>query len=229
MIWDAVLAAVILGLLGAGHCLGMCGGIAAALSMAIGDRTKLRRISLLLGYNIGRICSYTLIGALAGSMVDIVVDQNLWILRVFAGFILIFMGLYIADVWKVLTLLERAGGIAWRHVYPLTKRLTPLTNYRSALVLGLLWGWLPCGLIYTALTYSALQGNWYFSAVTMLAFGIGTLPAVMFGGVAAVEVGRVVQRAFRARLVKYGMALAYISFGLWTIWMARAHTHLHMS
>ena len=207
--------------MGAGHCLGMCGGIVAAMSLAIRQSPIKRRLALLLVYNFGRISSYGLIGALVGLLIEYIAGNHLTWLRVFAGLVLILMGFYVAGLWKALALLERGGYLLWRYLKPLSNRLTPVTSYRTALLLGLLWGWLPCGLIYTALAYSALQGVWYQSAVVMMAFGLGTLPSMMVTGVAAAEFVSSVQKVLQKQIIRVCLAFAYIAFGIWTIWQAQ--------
>lgn len=214
-VWGGWLAAWMLGLFSSAHCLGMCGGIMGALSAAIPAEARGRRWRLLLSYNVGRIASYTLMGLLAGLVAGGITPLDP-VLRLLAGLLLIAMGLYLAGWWRGLTWLERGGAVVWRRLQPLGKSLLPVRREPQALLLGALWGWLPCGLVYTALAYALAQGNVWASGGTMLAFGLGTLPAVLAAGVMAQQLTRLLQR----RGLRVFMALAIILFGLWTLWPA---------
>ncbi|ROQ19444.1 sulfite exporter TauE/SafE family protein [Marinimicrobium koreense] len=219
-VWGSWLAAWMLGLFSSAHCLGMCGGIMGALSAAIPAEARGRRWRLLLSYNVGRIASYTLMGLLAGLVAGGITPLDP-VLRLLAGLLLIAMGLYLAGWWRGLTWLERGGAVVWRRLQPLGKSLLPVRRAPQALLLGALWGWLPCGLVYTALAYALAQGNVWASGGTMLAFGLGTLPAVLAAGVMAQQLTRLLQR----RGLRVFMALAIILFGLWTLWPAVGGGH----
>lgn len=208
-------AAFSLGLLSSAHCIGMCGGIMGALSMAVPERARGRRWLLLLGYNLGRVASYTMMGVLFGALAGTLahLGGGHW-LRALAGALLIAMGLYLADWWRGLTWLERGGRHLWRRIEPLGRRLMPVTSLPKALMLGALWGWLPCGLVYTALAYATTQGHALASGMVMLAFGLGTLPAVLAAGVAASQLTRLLRR----RGLRLGFAVLIMAFGVWTLW-----------
>lgn len=183
-----------------------------ALSMAIPPKAQGQRWRLLLSYNLGRVMSYTLMGVIAGALAGTLTSGSL-VLRLVAGLLLIAMGLYLADWWRGLTWLERGGRYIWRYIQPFGKKLMPVTRAPQALLLGALWGWLPCGLVYTALAYALSQGGPLPSGGVMFAFGLGTLPAVMAAGVAAERLTRLLRR----RLLRQAMALLIIIFGVWTL------------
>ncbi|RYZ97250.1 MAG: sulfite exporter TauE/SafE family protein, partial [Moraxellaceae bacterium] len=169
-----------LGLVSSAHCIGMCGGIMGALSMAVPANARARRWMILVAYNLGRITSYALMGLLAGFFAEqFAALGGGSVLRVLAGVLLIVMGLYLADWWRGLTKLETLGRYLWVYIQPLGKRLMPVSTIPKALLLGALWGWLPCGLVYTALAMSMTQPAPTLAASSMLAFGVGTLPAVL--------------------------------------------------
>jgi sulfite exporter TauE/SafE len=140
-----------LGLAGAGHCLGMCGGIASALSLG-----GVKSPAVTLAYHSGRISSYTLLGALLGAAAGSV-DIGAWTigLRYLAGFMLIAMGLYVANWWRGMTLLERAGARLWAPVQRYASRWLPVRHWPQGYALGLCWGLMPCGLIYSSLAWAA--------------------------------------------------------------------------
>jgi len=209
----AILGAVFLtGLLGGVHCAGMCGGIVTALA---GQSTH-GRWRLHLGYNAGRILSYTVAGALAGTAgsLGLLLDGLLPIqlaLYVLANLMLIGIGLYLAGVSRVAARLERVGLVLWRNVQPLTRRMLPADTVPRALGLGLLWGWLPCGLVYGILMTSLLAGDPLGGAAIMAAFGLGTLPNLLFAGLALRRLN-----AFRhARYVRFLSGSLVLSFGVY--------------
>ncbi len=218
------ISAFIIGLMGAGHCLGMCGGISAALSFAIPDASFARRFMLLLTYNIGRMLSYVAIGVVAG-YIGQVVGQNavlgsgVPLLRTFAAVMLILMGFYVTGWWKVLGVLERIGAKVWRYIQPLSQKLMPVKSLNAAFLLGALWGWLPCGLVYSVLALAMAQANPFVGAGVMFAFGLGTLPAVLAGGMA----GERLKKFLQAAISRGVMGLMVIGFGAWTLYFAFQH------
>lgn len=214
----------IMGLVSSAHCIGMCGGIMGALTMAIPADAKSKRWLILVAYNLGRITSYALMGLLAGFFAaQIAALGGTTILRVIAGLLLIAMGLYLADWWRGLTKLETLGRYLWVYLQPLGKPLMPVNSLPKALFLGALWGWLPCGLVYAALATAMTQPAPLMAASAMLAFGFGTLPAVLAAGFAAQQLTRILQE----RKIRRGLALIVIVFGGWTIWGGVNHSHHH--
>ena len=209
-----LLSALVLGLLGGGHCLGMCGGLMGALTMAIPPEQRGKRLRLLIAYNLGRISSYTLAGLLIGLAGWAVASSPAaMVLRVVAALLLISMGLYLAGWWSGLTRVEAIGKGLWRHIQPVASRLMPVTNLPRALLLGALWGWLPCGLVYSTLLWAASQGDALDSALLMLAFGVGTLPVLIATGLAAERL----MALLRKRSVRVAGGVLVILFGLWTL------------
>jgi len=217
MIELSLLSAFLVGLLGGGHCVGMCGGIVGAVSLTLPGKHP--RLAYLLAYNGGRIASYGLAGALAGllgasSLVLnhlLPVEQGLYLL---ANLMLVALGLYLAGFWQGVLLLERAGGVLWRRLQPYTKTLVPLRSPWHALLLGGLWGWLPCGLVYSVLVAALASGSALQGASLMLAFGAGTLPALLAMGMAAVRLKSVLQQRW-VRRVSGCLVLGFGLYGLW--------------
>lgn len=209
-----IISALILGLLGGGHCLGMCGGLMGALTLAIPKEQRSRRFRLLLAYNLGRILSYACAGLLIGLAGWAVSNSpGALALRVVAALLLIAMGLYLAGWWSGLTRIEAIGRGLWRYIQPVATRLLPVSSLPRALLLGALWGWLPCGLVYSTLLWSSSQGNAVDSAVLMLAFGIGTCPVLLATGIAAERTTALL----RKRGVRMAGGLLVILFGIWTL------------
>lgn len=179
---DATTAAVFLaGLLGGGHCAAMCGGIVGALSAQ-----RDARLALLLAYNAGRIASYAAAGTLAGTAGAFLLAKDVLPLQVAlyvaANLILLAMGTYLAGWSRLITRLEAPGRWLWRRISPWTGRFLPADTVPRALAVGMLWGWLPCGLTYSILAISLMSGSGAGGAATMAAFGLGTLPNLLLAG-----------------------------------------------
>ena len=207
-------SAFILGLLGGGHCLGMCGGLMGALTLAIPAQQRSRRLRLMLANNLGRVLSYAATGLLVGLLGWAVASSpGATGLRVAAAVLLIVMGLYLAGWWSGLTRIEALGRGLWRYIQPVANRLLPVSTLPRALLLGGLWGWLPCGLVYSTLLWAASQGNALHSALLMLAFGLGTWPVLLATGLAAERSTALL----RKRGVRTAGGLLVIAFGIWTL------------
>ncbi|WP_426416833.1 sulfite exporter TauE/SafE family protein [Aestuariirhabdus sp. LZHN29] len=211
-----LITAFTLGIFGGAHCIGMCGGIMAALGSGVPNATPQRLLPIVLGYNIGRITSYTIAGALMGSLGWALQQQGSTVIigmRTVAGLLLIAMGLYLANWWRGLVAIERLGGLLWKPLAPYASRLLPVRTPGSALLLGALWGWLPCGLVYSTLIWTATQGSALNSALLMLAFGAGTLPLLLTAGLVSSRITHVMRNQTTRGLA--GMLV--IVFGLWTL------------
>lgn len=211
--------AILLGLLGGSHCIGMCGGIAATIGMGSNGQ---KRPLLLLGYNLGRILSYAAAGALVGSLSWLLRDQPIMLaLRTGAGLMLVAMGLYVAQWWSGVTRLEAGGKLLWRFIQPLAGRFIPARNLPQAFALGTLWGWLPCGLVYSTLIWASAAASWQQSALLMAGFGLGTLPTLLLTGLLAQQFKNMLQKQFTKGL--FGTLI--IIFGLYTIPWAGLLSH----
>ncbi len=180
------LSAFLMGLLGTTHCAGMCGGIVSALTIGINPQQRSQQaIPYLLSYNSGRILSYTVagagmaaVGSTLSSMGEGMVIRQLFTLL--SASIMILLGLYLSGWWpRAILAIERGGALIWRRIEPLAKRWIPIRSLPQALVAGLLWGWLPCGLVYTALLWSLSAESTIQGALIMSSFGLGTLPALL--------------------------------------------------
>jgi sulfite exporter TauE/SafE len=194
----------------------MCGGIAAALNLG-GTQSK----AITMAYHAGRISSYTLLGALLG-LAAASVDISAWTigLRYLAGALLIGMGLYVADWWRGMAVLERAGAKLWQPVQRLSANWLPLRRWPQGFALGLCWGLMPCGLIYSSLALAATAQSATTSALMMLLFGIGTLPAMLSTSLGAARL----QSFLRLRGLKIAIAVMLIASGAWTLYITAAHS-----
>jgi sulfite exporter TauE/SafE len=220
------------GLLGSAHCLAMCGGIATALGSA---RSAGGRAWQPLLYQIGRISSYGIVGAVAGALgagAGLVFSPPRWseILRLATALMVVVIGLDIAlggsarSRW--LQAPERLGALLWRRIAPIARAALPASPSARAIALGLLWGWLPCGLVYSVLVAAALAGSASGGSATMIAFGLGTMPAMLGLSCAGTRLPR--RDGMFARL----LGTVIVACGVWTAALpiaalTGAHQHDH--
>ena len=212
----SVIAALLVGFVGSTHCLGMCGGIAGALGSAAPNGSALTTASYAMAYNTGRITSYAVFGAVVGFLGALAgsgLDTHTWliVLRGVTGLVMIAIGLYLLVNWSGLRRIEALGAGLWAWISPIARRLLPPRSQFQAFAVGTLWGWLPCGLVYTMLLTAAVSGSAIGGASVMAAFGLGTLPAM--AGVTAA--GNLLRRHL-TRLRRVGGALI-LAFGVWTL------------
>lgn len=226
----SLLPVFMIGMLGGTHCIGMCGGIVSAFSMAPGHKKIIPVFAVqgtgfslalhsdagrMLAYNGGRIASYVTAGAMAGgiagslrtlSSVSIVQMGGYWL----ANLMLLVLGLYLMGAWHGLTRLEAVGKGLWRRLQPMTRHLMPLDTPGRAFMLGALWGWVPCGMVYSVLLTAMVSGSAVSGGAVMLAFGLGTMPVLFTLGM----LGARLQTWMRQRWVRVASGLVVIGFGL---------------
>ena len=221
-----MLAAFIFGLMGGAHCIGMCGGIMSALTFAVPPsmRQPARLGGLLLSYNLGRILSYMIAGASVaalGTLLSLSPSAGM-ALQAFAAVMLILMALYIANWWKGLLKVEAVGRQVWKHIEPFGRRLMPVVKLPQAFALGAVWGWLPCGLVYSMLAWSLAIADPLEGALLMGAFGLGTLPALLATGIAARQLSGLIRHPTTRSIA----ALSIIAFALWQLYdLAASYSH----
>ncbi len=215
---SSYLVAVVMGLFSSMHCVGMCGSLIGTLTLSL-PREVHRRKSLLalfvFHYNLGRITSYAIAGLIVGLLEQVLTlpfgeGAGHRVLQIFSGLVMVGAGLYIAGWFPKFSYIEKAGAHFWRLIEPFGRRLLPVKTLYHAFFFGMIWGWLPCGLIYSALALAATTGDSIHSALTMLAFGAGTLPAVVGVGIMTSLLGRLSRmRRFRqlAGLFLIGLAM----------------------
>ena len=247
--WSLPLTAMAAGFLGSVHCLGMCGGVSGVIAVAARSSPSHNSTDVamtlaipitfvpaahafpapssnVLAFNAGRIASYAVAGAIAGSAGSLV--GQAWLvgssfplragLFVFANLMIVLTGLYLMGLPQMLAPLERAGGRIWQHLSPYTKRFLPMDSLPRAAAFGVLWGWIPCGLVYAMLLTAMSAANAGMGALTMLAFGIGTLPAMLSAGLMAGQL----RRWTRDSRVRLASGTAVIALGLWGLMRAES-------
>ncbi|MBI3545275.1 MAG: sulfite exporter TauE/SafE family protein [Gammaproteobacteria bacterium] len=222
-----LVSAFLVGLLGSIHCLGMCGGIVGALTLGLHEnirRSPIRLFPYLLFYNLGRITSYAIAGALLGfigaQVLNVAAPQQAQLMaRLLTGAFMIALGLYLAGWWPGLAALEKLGGHFWRRLEPVGRRFLPVNHPLKALALGLVWGWLPCGMVYATLVWSLASGSAARGAELMFAFGLGTLPMLFAMGATARWLGQ----AARSPWVRRGAGVLILLFGVYTLVASGEH------
>ncbi len=183
--------AFIIGLFSSLHCIGMCGSIIGTLTYSLDPsirNNKKKLIPFVFNYNFGRILSYTAAGALIGLLEYLLAMPfsdgiGHRYLQVFSALIMIGAGLYIAGWFPYFAYIEKTGARFWKLIEPFGRKLIPVKTKTQAFLFGVVWGWLPCGLVYTSLALAITSGDILRSSLTMLCFGLGTLPAVMGVGI----------------------------------------------
>jgi len=217
------LTAFAIGLMGGVHCIGMCGGIVGALGFGVNTQShspRLTLIKILISYNSGRLFSYALAGGLMGSIGWMAshwlqIHQAQLILQLLAAIFMLLLGLYLSGWWTVLVHVEQVGKIVWKRIEPMSRKLLPVSTMPQALVLGMLWGWLPCGLVYSVLIWSVSTGSFEQGALLMLSFGLGTLPNLLAMGMFANKLSQWT-RNIKVRRIAGSLVMA---FGVWHLYL----------
>lgn len=211
-------AALLAGLLGSAHCLGMCAGISGLFGVSAEVRSLRRQLPMAIAYNAGRVATYALLGAVVATFGAALVDARPTLARpilLITGIVIILIGLQVALNLRLLNPIERMGGLLWQKLAPIARHFVPVTNVPRALGLGLLWGWLPCGLVYSVLLIAATSAAPANGALIMAAFGIGTMPAMVMTGLGAAQMSQLMRR----RGTRLGLGLLIVVLGVLTIVM----------
>jgi len=213
-----LLVAFVVGLFSSAHCIGMCGGIMGALTLTLppGDRAYIGRLGLFLAaFNLGRVGSYALAGAVFGWIGErhVAAGSEIWlhqVLRLLAAAVLVGVGMHIAGWFPRFAIIERIGEPLWTRLRPLAQLLVPVASVGKAVAYGAIWGWLPCGLVYSMLLSAPAQADPVAGGLFMLAFGLGTVPAMALTGLLA---GRLNEKA-RTPAVRIVAGLGVLALGL---------------
>ena len=211
-----LLTLFLLGFFGGGHCVGMCGGLSSAFALQLPP--GLNRAGLIVLLNLGRISSYVFIGLLVGAIgqIGISLDQTRWLqngLYFSANLLLLLLGLYLAGISSLATRIESIGRPVWKRLNPLLNRLLPIQSVPACFGVGMLWGWLPCGLVYSASLYALGSGNALEGGLYMLAFALGTLPNLLAMGLFAAQLKNFLQR----KTVRLAAGLLVAAWALWRL------------
>ncbi|MFK8068941.1 MAG: sulfite exporter TauE/SafE family protein [Gammaproteobacteria bacterium] len=222
-----------LGLFSSFHCIGMCGGVISALTFGLDQKIRDNKVSLavyLFAYNFGRLLSYAIAGLITGyigaTLVGIIgIDAAHNVTKFFSAIMIILIGLYIAGCFPQLSKLESLGAKLWKKIQPLGQRFIPVKSPLHAICFGMIWGWLPCGLVYTALLLAALSGDVINASLGMLTFGLGTLPAVIGAGIISDKLSNTLRKPKVRKL--FGLMMIVLAVLIMTIPMDHSDHTIH--
>lgn len=218
------LVAFAMGLISSLHCIGMCGSIIGTLSLSLAPEIRQNKTKLfwfVLNYNIGRISSYAMAGALIGLLemlfsLPFAQGHGHRVLQLLSATVMASAGLYIAGLFPRFAYIEKIGSKFWKKIEPFGRKLIPVKTRTHAFLFGMVWGWLPCGLVYAALALAATTGDSLRSSLTMLAFGLGTLPAVVGVGIMTAALTRLSRmKHFRLLVGLFMITLALFAAMPW--------------
>lgn len=206
----------LLGFFGGGHCVGMCGGLSSAFALQLPPH--INRLTLIALLNAGRISSYAAIGFLLGLLgqIGISLDQTRWLqngLFVAANLLLFLLGLYLAGLSSWAVKVESLGKPVWKRLNPLLGKLLPIRSIPACFGVGVLWGWLPCGLVYSASLYALGSGSAVQGGLYMLAFALGTLPNLLAMGFFASQLQPLLQK----KPLRLAAGLLVAAWALWRL------------
>jgi len=179
------------GFLGSAHCLGMCSGISGLFAAGATVASIKTQVPLAIAYNLGRVLSYAFLGVTVAAVGGAAVGAMPGLagpVRLASGLLIVVVGLQVAFCWRLLAPIEKVGAVIWNRLAPRAKGLIPATTVLTAAGLGLIWGWLPCGLVYGALLLAATTADPVGGGMVMIAFGLGTMPAMVLSGLSAARV-----------------------------------------
>ena len=224
-------AAFLIGLFSSVHCIGMCGSIIGALSLSLPAtirENRIKRFSFVTSYNIGRILSYTIAGLIAGGIgmglfEGTGIASGHKILQIASTVMMVTIGLYLAGWLPQVAYFEKIGVPVWRRLEPIGRKMMPVDSILKAFIYGMVWGWLPCGLVYTVLLWTLTSGSAVNGAFIMLAFGLGTLPALITAGVMTSWLTRFAQSQNARRII--GLIIILMAIGSLFIPIGGEHHH----
>ena len=210
------------GILGGTHCAGMCGGIVSAITMGLPNTIQNNSNKLtfyLLLYNFGRLLSYMLAGLLIASLsiglssfTDTIYIRKIF--TIIAATMMILLGFYLSGWWpKAINSIEKIGFFIWNFIKPLAQKFIPIKTPGQALMAGFLWGWLPCGLVYTALIWASTADSIIQGGLVMASFGIGTLPMLLGIGFFSSSIIQFIQKQW----LRTSVGLLMMSFGIYQL------------
>ena len=237
--FSALITAFFVGLLGSGHCFGMCGGIAAGLGSLPGANENQAntkpRISSAFLFNFGRLLSYACLGLISAwlfAKLGHALNIPKWgmILRLITALMIFLIGLQFLLNWQTLAGIERLGAKVWKLILPVAIKASSLPGGTGRLLLGLCWGLLPCGLVYSVLLTASAAGSPIPGAAVMLSFGLGTLPSMLGMSLSAPALAVLLNDKWSKKLMGAALVLlAVLSVSLMVVKMQSKGMHQHAS
>ena len=202
--------ALLMAISGAGHCLSMCGGISTALGL------QQQKATFVLAYSAGRLISYMLAGIAFALLFTTLPRLEFAYLKFVSCMLMILVALHLGGWFSGLLWLEQSGKPIWQLIQPLTRKVLPINSHYKALFAGAIWGWLPCGLVYSAVAIADSSQQPFAAATIMLIFGLGTLPAMLSLAFFSRYIGSWLQKKWLKRLLAC-LLLLWPSMNLWQL------------
>jgi sulfite exporter TauE/SafE len=225
-----LITAFLAGLLGSGHCFGMCGGIAGSLGALSGGSGRKQLVLPALQFNLGRLLGYAILGAIAAGIIGAVGEivalkaYAKWF-RVVTAVMVMIIGLQFLVDWGSLNIIEKGGAGIWKKIAPIAAKVSQRNDWVGRTGLGICWGFLPCGLVYTVLVTAASTGNSLTGALTMFSFGVGTAPAMMGLTIAAPALATFLSDKLVRRIVGFSLIVLAIWMMMPIIAAGGGHAH----
>ena len=217
LISSPIFIAFFIGLFSSIHCVSMCGSIIGTLSFSLKPEirnNKSKMMAFIFSYNFGRIFSYMLAGLIIGIIESLLTfplgeEHGHRFLEIISALIITGAGFYIAGWFPNFAYIEKTGSRFWKTIEPYGRKLIPVATLSQAFLFGMVWGWIPCGLVYTALALAATSGDITTGIFIMLAFGLGTLPAVAGTGIVSTFISRISNLHATKKIA--GMLLVFVA------------------
>jgi len=226
---SSYVTAFLLGLFSTVHCIAMCGSVIGALTLSLPTEVResqKKMFPYVFNYNLGRLLSYGVAGAIVGLISSpLAAFDGHTVLRYLSVFVMISMGLYLAGWFPKFARMERLGAPVWKLLQPIGQKLLPVRKHSQAFFLGMIWGWLPCGLVYAGLAVAATAGDPVNGALIMLAFGAGTLPAVMGAGLFTGFLSSMARIKHLRQIAGVSIILMALATAFWPMDHSGGHDH----
>lgn len=230
---SSYITAFLLGLFSTVHCIAMCGSVIGALTLSLPvevRESQRKMFPYVFNYNVGRLLSYGVAGAIVGLISSpLAAFDGHTVLRYLSFIVMVAMGLYLAGWFPKFARMERLGGPIWKLLQPMGQKLLPVRKHSQAFFLGMIWGWLPCGLVYAGLAVAATSGDPVNGALIMLAFGAGTLPAVMGAGLFTGFLASMARMKHLRQIAGVSIILMALATVLWPMDHSGGHDHSTMT
>lgn len=214
---NEILTALLMGLTGSAHCLTMCGSLSVALGFSIPKHKSFWLYALFVSF--GRVFGYGVIGLTANVIAQsILVASNghILYLSILSGVLMIGIGLHISGLSSVIVRIEVIGRFIDKALTPIKQKIMPIDSLGKCLLYGLLWGFLPCGLVYTALSLALVSPTPGAAFGVMVVFGFTTIPAV----VGMTIFSRQLTKIFNNQIIKLLLGAIISCVGLFQIYVS---------
>jgi sulfite exporter TauE/SafE len=215
--FEYLIPAFLMGFLGSGHCVAMCGSLSMALGFSVPNDKPFLLYSIMISF--GRIFGYGLIGFTVNFFAQSVVSltQGGVLYLAFLSSILMFgIGLHIANISSVVLKTEFIGKWFQPLIDPIKAKILPIDSLIKCILYGFFWGFLPCGLVYTALSLALTSPSSVTGFLVMLFFGLGTLPTLVGLTLVNAKLNLILNRSY----VRVLLGVSVMLMALWQFYIA---------